>query len=439
MWQHKCLTHIPGHGIAVFKFGAEPVLSHFAPEPAVPHVQWIKNHDITVECISNCEYLHLDIRVPYGTELTDRNVEQSLLDVLGSRRAAYGPSCWHEFFREDTKQGTSYRVFITLGNKNESQWNADFSLPAETAVLALAGRAVKLFGKTHCQLFYKLPQGLYSVLLINHSPFHLLRLTEGKPAEVCARLKKHALFGISAAHKIKKMPLAILPASDDEFSKCLGGDAFWEILPAVTPSQKSHSLLHKGLALAAGDMDLIRHSRTLPEVKYKNSGVRGQNRLIKTGLATGLLCLLILSVYIFRFKAAENRLSEIESLAAVHKPVLTAIQRQRQRQQALVDSLQSFKPIWLLPTPWHKVFQTIDYAMPSHSGIDGFSVQTLPNGKKSLQFKAWVRASDWDSVSVVQHRLEKSPLLVFVKLSEQRHNLARNIVDFHVSCQLERY
>ena len=202
--QKRVSTHIRDEGFAVFKQSKDPGLQTFSFDNPKVDNKWIRRISSVIEGTARSTYLHREIRLPYGSELTDDDVEQSLVESIGAKREKYGRALWHEFFQEDTSQGTQHRVFISFSNREPSLSSfRDISLPLETAVLALSAKLQEKRGDADFQLILSLKGCIFSMLYIGNSPFHLLRIDSDEVPENIGRLMKHAEFGLSVIPKSK--------------------------------------------------------------------------------------------------------------------------------------------------------------------------------------------------------------------------------------------
>jgi hypothetical protein len=451
MFSKKILTYIKHGGHSVFQGSVAPVCTSSSNNLNVD-AKWIRSISCIIQGVPDITFLHREIRLPFGTELSDNDVEQSVQECLGANRNKYGNALWHEFFQEDTNQGTQHRVFISFLESEElhtASPEADMRMPLESAALALATRFQEETGESDFQIILSCEKHLFSILFLGGSPYHLLRILSEDRKYAVDRLKKHAEYGLSAASKSRSLRIFLLPPSDDWLHSSLAQDPLWEperVNPEAVfhgfagPERKEDKgtmLFRYGLFLAGNDPDLVRHDRASQKEKGRIADIRDAFRLKKALLVSGILSLAVIAFFGWKLWHASVELRDIKDRAAAYQEPLAAISLYRQQKQQLIDTLQGLRPLWHLPVPWHRVFHTIISALPEQSGMDAFLVEKTRDGTLELRFKAWMK--DWDRVATLQDRLNTSPLFSEVTLSDQKKNLKKGTVHFHVSCKVERF
>lgn len=390
-------------------------------------------------------YIHLDIRTPFGESVDAGQVETSLGESLGPRKERYAKGGWHIQFVEDTNLGSNHRVFVDLRDAQEasrSQPGMDSALPLELAVEALGEAVLAKHGEPNFQLLVSAPGQCYSVLYVNGSPFHVLRVGEPAGEKAAARLVRHRDFaqsqGKGATFRTFHCPgdpLASLEAIRKLSPET--GDFNLRLPEGATPGKNDPALfIHLGLALAASRRDYLEHNRVESEDRLRNESVRGRSRFTMALAAITVACLLVAGGYALAIRRAGSQYQELSSKAAAYLGQVEAIRALRSEKAALESSLAALKPVWNRPVPWHDVFADVSAALPAQAGIDGLAVNGQEDGSLGLSFRAWVK--DWDQVRGIERKLQDSRFLEGISISEQRKDLASGAVVFHVSCRLER-
>jgi hypothetical protein len=191
-------THIRGLGHAVFQIrdhGFE--LRSRSREDIAIDRPWVTATGLVAEGLANRPYIHLDIRTPFGESVSDGQVEGALAESLGPRREKYRIGGWHIQFVEDTNLGSNHRVFVDLveaSEKDQPWMGMDAGLSLEVAVQALGELAMAERGESTFQLLCGGKDFCYSLLYLNGSCFHVLRVAEGAGTKSAARLRQHREF-----------------------------------------------------------------------------------------------------------------------------------------------------------------------------------------------------------------------------------------------------
>lgn len=406
---------------------------------------WITRTRLVAEGLQAQPYIHLDIRTPFGESVDAGQVETALGESLGHRKERYAKGGWHIQFVEDTNLGLNHRVFVDLREAEEAsrtQPGMDSALPLELAVEALGEAVLARHGEPNFQLLVSAPGQCYSVLYVNGSPFHVLRVGEPAGEKAAARLVRHRDFaqsqGKGAAFRTFLCPGD--PLANIEAIRKLSpetGDFNIRLPEGMAPGKSDPVLfIHLGLALAASRRDYVEHNRVEGEDRLRNESVRGRSRFAMALAAITVGCLLIASGYALAIRQAGSQYKALSSKASAYLGQVDAIRALRSEKASLEASLAALKPVWNRPVPWHDVFADVSAALPAQAGIDGLAVNRLDDGSLGLSFRAWVK--DWDQVRGIERKLQDSRFLDAISISEQRKDLASGAVVFHVSCKLER-
>jgi hypothetical protein len=420
---------------------------------------WINKTGLVAEGLAEQPYIHLDIRTPFGETVGDRQVEEALAESLGPRRDRYRIGGWHIQFVEDTNLGSNHRVFVDLVDESapaKGLDGMDAGLSLELAVEALGELVAAEKGEANFQLLYGSDRFCYSLLFLNGSPFHVLRVGGGAGAKAAARLRRHREFAGGLARNgaglrtflaqgdplwegaaVKELRAEILDLSGAS-ENGQGGKTDAKAGSAVPApaSGKAGTLLHLGLAHAARQRDLAAHNRVAAEQRRRNESIRTRFRLILALAATGALCALIAGTFWAAIRVSHSELRTLTAQASAYQAQVDSIHALRVEKAQLENAVSDLRPIWHAPMDWSAVMGAIAAALPREAGIDGLAVNRQPDGSLEMSFRAWVR--DWNQVQAIQKKLAESKLFTGIALSEQRKDLATGVVIFHVTAKLER-
>jgi hypothetical protein len=455
-------THIRGFGHALFHVRENRLefRRRSGGEMAVDKA-WINKTGLVAEGLASQPYLHIDIRTPFGETVGDRQVEDAVAESLGPRRDRFRIAGWHIQFVEDTNLGSNHRVFVDLSDAAspaKGLEGMDAGLSLELAIEALGELVAAEKGETSFQLLFGSGRFCYSLLFLNGSPFHVLRVGEGAGAKAASRLRRHREFatglGRSAGSALKTYlakgdPLwdgaAVkeLKAEPLEFSLALGdakadADAGLPAAPVDLSGEASRHawLLHLGLAQAARQKDFAAHNRVGQDQRRRNESIRTRFRFILAMAATLAFCLLIAGVYWISSRVTQSQLAAIKAQASVYQSQVDSIRSLRIKKMGLEASLSDLRPIWHQPMDLGSVLASIAASLPDEAGIDGLTIGRKPDGSLEMSFRAWVR--DWNQVQGIQKNLAAGKRFSGITLSEQRKDMATGVVIFHVTGKVER-
>jgi Tfp pilus assembly protein PilN len=405
-----------------------------ADEPAVDG-NWINRTGLVAEGLASQPYLHLDIRTPFGETVDERQVEEAVAEALGPKRDRYRLGGWHVQFVEDTNLGSNHRIFADLidtAGPGEAQAGMDAGLSLELAMEALGDQIATEKGEANFQLLYGGKDFCYSLLYLNGSPFHVLRVPEPAGPKAAARLRRHREF---AAGRAANGPLrAFLSKGDPLWDVPETKDLKPEAFALAGAPEGGDALLHVGLARAARQRDFASHNRVPAEDRRRNESIRTRFRFYLAMAASALICALAAGAFALAIRVSENQAAALRAQASAYQAQVDAIRGLRLRKARLEASLADLRPLWRGPTDWNAVLAALAKALPKEAGIDGFTVTRAPDGGREVSFKAWVR--DWDQVQAIQKRLTASGRFSAVSLSEQRKDLQTGVVLFHVTARV---
>lgn len=418
---------------------------------------WINKIGLVAEGIASQPYLHIDIRTPFGETVGDRQVEEAVAESLGPRRDKFRIAGWHIQFVEDTNLGSNHRVFVDLSeaaSPSKGLEGMDSGLSLELAIEALGELVAAEKGETSFQLLFGTGRFCYSLLYLNGSPFHILRVGEGAGAKAATRLRRHREFatglGRTAGSALKTYlakgdPLwegeAVkeLRAEPLEFSRILGdtNEGAPGLPPGTNGVEARHAwLLHLGLAQAARQKDFAAHNRVGQDQRRHNESIRTRFRFFLAMAATTAFCLLIAGLYWASSRVTQSQLAALKVQASTYQAQVDSIRSLRVKKRGLEASLSDLRPIWHKPVDWSSVMGAIAASLPDEAGIDGLTVGRKPDGSLEMSFRAWVR--DWNQVQAIQKSLAAGKRFSGISLSEQRKDLATGVVIFHVTGKVER-
>jgi Tfp pilus assembly protein PilN len=402
---------------------------------------------MVAEGLASQPYIHMDIRTPFGETVGEGQVLEALAESLGPRRDRYRLSGWHIQFVEDTNLGSNHRVFADLSDASASAAGLagmDAGLPLELAVEALGDLVAAEKGEQNFQLLYGGKDFCYSLLYLNGSPFHVLRVNEGA-ANSAARLRRHRDFapgsrdsssGNGRNGSLKTFLLQDDPLRESALIRELHPEAF-DLAGSTQPPEAGNAwLLHLGLAHAARQRDFAAHNRVAVAERRRNETIRTRFRFFLAMGATAAVCALMAAAFALAINLSQKRLDALKAQASIYQSQVDSIRSLRKERSRLEASLGDLQPIWHPPMDWSSLLASIAAALPKEAGIDGLAVSRQADGSLELSFRAWVK--DWNQVQSIQKKLASEPRFRNVALSEQRKDMQSGAVVFHVTSRLER-
>lgn len=388
-------------------------------------------------------YIHLDIRTPFGETVGEAQVQEALAESLGPRKDKYRLGGWHIQFVEDTNLGSNHRVFADLietASPVQGLTGMDAGLSLELAIEALGEMVAAEKGEQNFQLLYGGNRFCYSLLYLNGSPFHVLRVDEEAGAKAATRLRRHREFapglGRNGGSGLKTYLLKDDPLWGTAAVTELRAEAF-DLAASGKPAGEGNAwLLHLGLAQAARQRDFYAHNRVATEERLRNEVVRTRFRFFLAMGAAAAVCALAAAAFGFAIHGSQSELKALKAQAAVYQAQVDSIRTLRKQRGRLEAAVGDLQPLWHGPMDWSSVLGSISAALPKESGIDGLSVSRQSDGSLELSFRAWVR--DWNQVQAIQKKLASAKRFSGVSLSEQRKDMQTGVVIFHVNCKLGR-
>jgi Tfp pilus assembly protein PilN len=401
---------------------------------------WINKTGLIAEGLASQPYIHLDIRTPFGETVGESQVEETLAESLGFRKDRYRLGGWHIQFVEDTNLGSNHRVFVDLidmSSGNPGLPGMDSGMSLEVAVEALGEMLAAESGEQNFQLLYGGDHFCYSLLFLNGSPFHVLRVGDGSGPKAAAKLRRHREFapGVGRNGLLKTFLTEGDPLREQAVIAELQPEPFK--LASMAGRKDSNSwLLHLGLAHAARQRDFTAHNRVAADQRRANDSIRTRFRLILAMVATALFCALLAGTFALAIRCSQTELQSLKAQAAVFQTQVDSIRTLRIEKTRLEAAVADLRPLWHPPVDWSAVLGAISAALPKEAGIDGLSVNRQADGSLELSFRAWVR--DWNQVQNIQKQLIAGKRFSEISLSEQRKDLGTGVVIFHVTGKLER-
>lgn len=437
-------THIKGLGHALFQIHENQLkLRKRSSEDVSVDRSWITSTGLVVEGIAHQPYLHLDIRTPFGESVNESQVAKSLAESLGPSKEKYKVGGWHIQFVEDTNLGSNHRVFVDLleiQSKPSPLEYKDAGLPLELAIESLGEMVMAEKGDASFQFMYGSANMCFSLLFLNGSPFHVLRVSMGPSPEVALRIKQHREFVLSLGKMTSSGLSTFLVAKDPllEFEpiRDLKPDSVILGLPQETTMDSGVSLLHLGLASAARQRDFSSHNRVSQKSRSQNYNLRTQHGFLISLALTAGFCLIVTLAFLGANHFGKRQLQKLRTSALAYQGQVDSIKILRTEKMNIELGLKELRPVWSKPLAWSEIFTDLSSALPAQSGMDGLSVVKNAEGQTEMSFRAWVR--DWDQVQLIQKKLSSTYPFSSVNLSEQRKDLASGVVIFHVTCILER-
>ena len=401
---------------------------------------WINKTGLVAEGLPSQPYIHLDIRTPFGETVGQHQVLEALAESLGPRKDRYRLGGWHIQFVEDTNLGSNHRVFADLTDAAaplNGQPGMDAGLSLELAMEALGEPVAAEKGEQNFQLLYGGKHFCYSLLYLNGSPFHVLRVDAGAGAKAAARLRRHRDFAPGSRNGgLRTFLLKGDPLWDCEPIREMKPEAFALPASAKPEGEGNDWLLHLGLAQAARQRDFSAHNRVAAEARRHNEGIRTRFRFFLAVGAAAAVCAVSAAVFGVAIHRSQAQLSALKAQASAYQSQVDSIRALRKERVRLEASVADLRPLWHAPVDWSGVLADLGAALPREAGIDGLSVARQADGRLELSFRAWVR--DWNLVQGIEKKLASGGRFTHVSLSEQRKDLQTGVVVFHVTCNLER-
>jgi hypothetical protein len=444
---HLVSTHIRGLGHALFQVRDNRLeLRRRSQDELAVNGAWINKTGLVAEGLASQPYIHMDIRTPFGETVEENQVREALAENLGPRKDKYRLGGWHIQFVEDTNLGSNHRVFADLiGTDADGQGfpGMDSGLSLELAVEALGDLIAAEKGEQTFQLIIGGDRYCYSLLYVNGSPFHVLRVDEGAGAKAAARIRRHREFapgnrdgGTGRSTGLRTFLLKEDPLWEAMASSELRPEPVLGASAARSAEPGNAWMLHLGLAQAARHRDYGAHNRVAVEDRLRNEGIRTRFRFFVATAVTAAVCGMAALGFGIAIRTAQSDLKKLEAKAAAYRSDVESIRDLRKQRAAIEASVMDLKPLWRGQMDWGAVLGSIAAALPRDAGIDGLNVIRDADGGLSLSFRAWVR--DWNQVQAIQKKLASSRRFADVTLSEQRKELQTGVVVFHVTARLGR-
>jgi Tfp pilus assembly protein PilN len=419
-----------------------------SPDETAVDGAWINRTGLVAEGLASQPYIHMDIRTPFGETVEENQVRDALAESLGPRKDKYRLGGWHIQFVEDTNLGSNHRVFADLietDNPGQGFEGMDSGLSLELAMEALGDLVAAEKGEQNFQAIYGGERFCYSLLYVNGSPFHVLRVDEGAGAKAAARIRRHREFapgnrdaasGAGRPGGLRTFLLKDDPLWEAMAAAGLRPEAVLGASAAGAQGQGNAWMLHLGLAQAARHRDYGAHNRVASEDRLRNEGIRTRFRFIVATVLAAVVCGLAALAYGLAIRNAQSELKSLQAKAAAYQAEVDSIRALRKQRTALEASVADLRPLWHDPMDWGAVLGSIAAALPRDAGVDGLSVTREADGGLALSFRAWVR--DWNQVQAIQKKLASARRFADVSLSEQRKDMRTGVVVFHVACRLGR-
>jgi len=405
--------------------------SHRVKYGLVTPIQPAKGDTFTCQGVWNTKFIHLDVITPYESEIGQAEVRKTLEEQVGEAKLRGKALNWYEYYNESTPQGSSHRVIVFLSEDQPPSTNIDASYPIEAGLLAGLIAWWEAKGMADSMTLVHTGGSLYSLLMLNHTPHHLLKLDpKTSVPDLVKRLEQHAAYNKNSAEGGKNPDLMYVNFENNELiSRLRESTGLGEEIPAR--DLKFGNLLHAGLARCSTGLEWTRLDGVDSSHKAERNKLREKRMMLKAmviSAAVGCLLLGITSIPWFKTSA---KMGELGRLINEHKPLVELYKKNREKLNSRVTSLTKLEPMWQTPLPWHDIFTELNSTLPKEGGISNL---IYVGESSTVEFEAWVR--EWDNVTEIQTRLESSHYFKKVFLSGQKKIARKNIVRFKVTCRL---
>ena len=375
------------------------------------------------------KFLHLDVLTPYDSEIDETEVRKTLKEQIGTEIISDTTIGWYEYFVESTPQGSSHRIILFMQQTTAKQ--SDASFPVEAGLLAyhLNWWGQKQIGSSISLV--RMENHIYSILFLNGAPHHLLKIDAQLPVKLLVeRLHEHALYNNQSKESITAFPYMTVNLNNSDLERALEDKETF----GLKQTEIAHSLedsLHIGLALCFHSPEWLPLDNTPEEIKNTRTQQREKRTLIKTLIFSVSIFLLLAGVTSLPWFSVTSRVKGLDKLIFEHKPLVEKFHSNNQIIDSRLKDIRTFKPLWTPPLPWNDILTELSNALPDKGGINHLVFQ---KSKSTVQLEAWVQ--DWDTVTDIKARLEKSPRYGHVKLSDQKKSNRNNRVRFKITAKL---
>ncbi len=392
-----------------------------------------------IELITGVDFLHCDIRTPFGEEVNEDQVEAALQSALGPKRESYHLRGWHVLHVEDTHVGSVHRLWMTLDyseNEEKSGLAADYRLPLELALMGLGASLNANFSGKPWQLLFLFEKRVYSLIFQGKSVLHARSFPLDDENTMTQSLQHYRGIGFSENPR-EPVARVLGPGLDWVLPPNIAPEAWLrltDLLPQLQPLETSvEKALALGICAGLENEAMLVHD-SLPEEDGYALRAKRLARACFFSVAMALTSSLVgagaLSLSLNQAKA-DNQALQLK--AAGHQKQVLALQELRQLLQARNDSLQSLGILARNPYPASLILGHLA-AAADHGGILALQMLQDDSGQVHLRLKAWT--ANWEKVEGFRGALAKMPQARSAEVMAQKKESGQGKVQFDLAVQL---
>jgi hypothetical protein len=398
-----------------------------------------------IHSVSGVKILHLDIRTPFGEDVSEAQVETSLQQALGPHRESYTLRGWHVLRIEDTHVGSLHRVIASLDDGDESPKIGplvDHRLPLELGIIGIGYSIANSFKGRPWQLLFCFGDKGYSVLFRGEEACHIKALpwpdsADSEWQDSPQLLLNHLSMLGDAENEWTTIPRVLLTQSE-WVKPSYATSETWRNLDSFLPIVKN-SHHDSRVALAIGFSHLLEHRDVLAHdrVGLAEVGALRQKRLLRSCLwSTGLSALaslLIWVVLMYSQHTAERTHQALLANAAGHRLQVENLASLRNQLIAKRDSLTQLGNLAIEPYPTSLVLHGLA-AASVHGGVSGLQLRREATGELDLKIRAWT--ASWELVDGFRHAISVIPEAQMPEITEQRKESGQGKVSFDIGVRI---
>ncbi len=384
--------------------------------------------------ISDIPFLHIDVTVPYETEISQEAIDSELQLILADSYRELESYRWSEYFRENTSQGTKHRILISYWQKEIKTPTWPNVFPWEIILVQLANRILELKNLSHLWLLFQKGEDIYSMLMLSNAPFHLLKLNSGS-LKLKERLSRHYKYGKNNIADKSKIPVLFVGEENEDrtkISEYVNGIAE----PILSLDFDLKKELH--YALVSCNREGIRPHNIVDSAQKEILDGKEYKPVLRNSIIYALLACGLLTLWpIYSQISQEKKLAKLNEIGEAFKTRLSQIEAISKENKKKARLLDTYSGIAMESFPTSHFFKQLGLSLPLDGEISGIILKKKENFKMEFHFEAEVK--DWNSVADFKALLEKSPWVMDVSISDQKKIEKRNRVQFNARGTLKGY
>lgn|GEM_PF-4593774 len=390
-----------------------------------------------LEAIRKTEWLHLDLRTPFGEDVSDSQIDSALKETLGNSYERYRLIGWHVMHIEDTHVGHVHRIFVTLEHDSHRPAQAqiaDHRLPVELGILGIGEILGATRAATYWQLLFREGDRGVSAMMLGSECLHVLNLP-WNPDDL-SRWKNHGI--VLSGKEILPVWSAKVYWPPNDWNPLRETASSWiplnQALPAVgNDTQAGSKALALGLGRVLSREDMLSHDNVL---RGEQVALR-KRRLLQSAFASLLMLLAGIGAGLTAIEIQKNRLESRKAAltvaAAKYRDQVETLADLRSHWRAGRDSLNAMGPLKWKPYPISIVLSRLAEA-GTKGGMDAFQVKRENNDAVDVRLKAWT--SNWEGVEAFRHALSDIPLVSDLAIHEQQKENQSGRIRFEMSLRM---